>query len=132
MATVRPPTRRIAERLRSRVPGYLPRPPSTRPSWRSRSTCSRRLFVRLEGEAWSRCFQDFAASAFRLELRQGYTMPDEEEDLLAFPESQVPPPGYHYGWVDTVAEAKRQGEAIRRVRIVTRPLRFSTPSGCSW
>jgi hypothetical protein len=88
--------------------------------------------VRLEGEAWSRYFRDFAASAFRLELRQVYTMPDEEEDLLAFQEGQLPPPGYHYGWLDTVAEAQRQGKTIHRVRIVTRPLSFYTQWEFAW
>src|SRR5580698_3089264 len=132
MATVPPSTRRIAAPSRSRATGSLTRPPITRPSWRSHSTCSRRLFVRLEGEAWSRYFQDFAASAFRLELRQVYTMPDEEEDLLAFQEGLLPPPGYHYGWLDTVAEAKRQGKTMRRVRIVTRPLSFYTQWEFAW
>jgi hypothetical protein len=76
----------------------------------------------LEGEAWSRYFRDFAASAFRLELRQVYTMPDEAADLRRFARGERPPPDYHYGWLDTVAEAWRQGKTMRRVRVVTRPL----------
>jgi hypothetical protein len=88
--------------------------------------------VRLEGEAWSRYFQGFQASAFRLELRQVYTMPDEEEDLAAFAQGQLPPPGYHYGWLDTVADAKRQGKSMRRVRIVTRPLSSYTKWEFVW
>ena len=88
--------------------------------------------MRLEGEAWSRYFQGFQASAFRLELRQVYTMPDEEEDLAAFAQGQLPPPGYHYGWLDTVADAKRQGKTMRRVRIVTRPLSSYTKWEFVW
>lgn len=88
--------------------------------------------MRLDGEAWSRYFRDFEASAFRLELRQAYAMPDEEEDLRAFQEGQSPPPGYHYGWLDSVAEAKKQGKTIRRVRIVVRPLSFYTQWEFVW
>jgi hypothetical protein len=88
--------------------------------------------VRLEGEAWSRYFRDFEASAFRLELRQVYTMPDEEEDLRAFQEGQLPPSDYHYGWLDTVAEARKNGKTMRRVRIVTRPLSFYTQWEFVW
>jgi hypothetical protein len=80
----------------------------------------------LEGDAWSRYFRDFASSAFRLELRQVYTMPGEEDDLAAFARGELPPPGYHYGWLDTVAEAHKAGKTMRRVRIVTRPLSFYT------
>lgn len=82
--------------------------------------------MRLEGEAWSRYFTGFTLSAFRLEVRQVYTMPDEEDDLQAFKEGQLPPPDYHYGWLDTVARAVSLGKTFRRVRIVTRPLSFYT------
>jgi hypothetical protein len=88
--------------------------------------------VRLEGEAWSRYFRDFASSAFRLELRQVYTMPGEEEDLAAFERGELPPKGYHYGWLDTVAEAVKAGKTFRRVRIVTRPLSFYTKWEFTW
>jgi hypothetical protein len=76
----------------------------------------------LEGEAWSRYFRDFASSAFRLELHQVYTMPGEADELKRFQEGELPPPGYHYGWLDTVAEARKAGKTMRRVRVVTRPL----------
>jgi hypothetical protein len=76
----------------------------------------------LEGEAWSRYFRDFGASAFRLELHQVYTMPGEADELKRFKEGELPPPGYHYGWLDTVANARKAGKTMRRVRVVTRPL----------
>jgi hypothetical protein len=78
----------------------------------------------LEGEAWSRYFRDFTTSAFRLELRQVYTMPGEADDLAAFARGQLPPPYYHYGWLDTVSDAVKAGKTMRRVRLVTRPLSF--------
>jgi len=88
--------------------------------------------VRLEGEAWSRYFRDFASSAFRLELRQVYTMPGEEDDLAAFERGELPPPGYHYGWLDTVSDAVKAGKTMRRVRLVTRPLSFYTKWEFVW
>lgn len=88
--------------------------------------------MRLEGEAWARYFQDFERSAFRLELRQVYVMPGEADDLAAFQRGELPPPGYHYGWLDTVADAVKAGKIFRRVRIVTRPLSFYTKWEFVW
>ena len=88
--------------------------------------------MHLEGEAWSRYFQDFERSAFRLELRQVYMMPGEADDLAAFERGELPPPGYHYGWLDTVADAVKAGKTFRRVRVVTRPLSFYTKWEFVW
>jgi hypothetical protein len=107
--------------ITSRVSVSLTPRPTASPSWGSRSTCSERPCVRFGGDAWSRHFRDFERSAFRLELPQVHTMPDEEEDLRAFEQGQLPPPDYHYCWLDTVAEAVAQGKTFRRARIVTRP-----------
>jgi hypothetical protein len=76
----------------------------------------------LEGEAWSRYFRDFASSAFRLELHQLYTMPGEADELRRFRAGEQPPADYHYGWLDTMAEARKAGKTVRRVRVVRRPL----------
>ena len=78
--------------------------------------------MRLEGEAWSRYFQDFARSAFRLELHPVYTMPGEADELRRFRAGEKPPEDYHYGWLDTLAAAVQAGKTMRRVRVVTRPL----------
>jgi hypothetical protein len=86
----------------------------------------------LEGEAWRRYFRDFASSAFRLELRQVYTMPGEEDDLAVFERGELPPADYHYGWLDIVADAKKAGKTFRRVRVVTRPLSFYTKWEFVW
>ena len=78
--------------------------------------------MRLEGEAWSRYFRDFRSSAFRLEQHPVYTMPGEADELRRFRAGEKPPEGYHYSWLDTMAEARRAGKSVRRVRIVSRPL----------
>ncbi len=78
--------------------------------------------MRLEGEAWSRYFRDFQRSAFRLELRQVYTMPGEADELRRFRAGEKPPADHHYGWLDTMAAARAAGKTVRRVRVVRRPL----------
>lgn len=88
--------------------------------------------MRLEGEAWSRYFRDFACSAFRLETHQVYTMPGEADELRRFRAGEMPPVGYHYGWLDTVAEARRSGKTMRRVRVVRRPLTDYVRYEFSW
>lgn len=76
----------------------------------------------LEGETWSRYFRDFRSSAFRLELHPVYTMPSEADELRRFGAGEVPPAGYHYGWLDTMAAARAAGKMVRRVRVVRQPL----------
>lgn len=88
--------------------------------------------MRLEGEAWSRYFRDFGRSAFRLETHQIYTMPGEADELRRFRAGEMPPAGYHYGWLDTVAEARRVGKTMRRVRVVRRPLTDYIQYEFSW
>ena len=68
--------------------------------------------MRLEGETWSRYFRDFGSTAFRLELRQVYVMPGEADDLAAFGRGELPPADYHYGWLDTVANAVKAGKTF--------------------
>jgi hypothetical protein len=78
--------------------------------------------VRLEGEAWSRYFRYFRSSAFRLELHPVYTMPGEADELRRFLAGEKAPPGYHYGWLDTMAAARAAGKTVRRARVVRQPL----------
>jgi hypothetical protein len=88
--------------------------------------------VRLDGEAWSRYFRDFSTSAFRLELHQVYTMPDEADELQRFRAGEKPPTEYHYGWLDTVAAAIRAGKTMSRVRVVREPLSDYTRYEFEW
>lgn len=78
--------------------------------------------MRLDGDDWARCFREFKRSAFRLEAQPVYTMADEQDEIRDFLAGKLPPDGYHYGWLDTVAEAAEQGRPIQRVRVVTQPL----------
>ena len=78
----------------SRASGSLTPRRTTKRLSRSRVELSWRPCVRLEGEAWSRYFRDFDR-AFRLELRQVYTMPGEADELERFRAGEThPPPSY--------------------------------------
>jgi hypothetical protein len=76
----------------------------------------------LEGDDWSRMFRDFSRSVFRLETRDLYTMPDEDDEFRRFREGEKPPADLWYPWLDTVAQAVQAGKSVQRVHVVTSPL----------
>ncbi|MFI6174999.1 DUF6879 family protein [Nonomuraea sp. NPDC051191] len=76
----------------------------------------------LEGDDWSRMFRDFRQSVFRLETRDLYTMPDEEDEFRRFLEGEKPPADLWYPWLDTVVQAVQAGKSVQRVHVVTSPL----------
>jgi hypothetical protein len=59
-------------------------------------------------------------------------MPGEQDELARFRAGAKPPPDYHYEWLDTVAQARRQGKVMQRVRIVHRPLTDYTEYEFTW
>ena len=68
----------------------------------------------VEGEAWSRMFRKFRKSAFRLETRDHYAMPDEEEEFQQYLAGEKPDPDLWYPWLDTVSSAVQAD--VRRQR----------------
>jgi hypothetical protein len=46
-------------------------------------------------------------------------MPGEADELRRFQPGEQPPADYRYGWLDTMAEARKAGKTVRVVR---RPL----------
>jgi len=69
-------------------------------------------------------FERFERSAFRLEARDRYNVPDEQETLAAFLDGQQLPPRTpgNDSWLALVAAATASGRTIERVRIAARPL----------
>ncbi|SEL00949.1 DUF6879 family protein [Nonomuraea pusilla] len=67
-------------------------------------------------------FFDFAATAFRVEARDAYAVSAEAEAMRRFLAGE--PYGLEWldGWLRAVAGAAAQGRAVRRVRVVSRPL----------
>jgi hypothetical protein len=67
-------------------------------------------------------FETFERSAFRLEARDDYRVPEEEERLTAFLFGrEVPPRTHDDEWLSLVSRATAAGRRIVRVRIVSRP-----------
>jgi hypothetical protein len=69
-------------------------------------------------------FKGFKRSAFRLEARDDYNIPDEQPVLAAFRSGQQLPPRTpdNNSWLALVAGAAAAGRSIVRVRVVGRPV----------
>jgi hypothetical protein len=69
-------------------------------------------------------FERFSRSAFRLEARDDYNVPDEQQALAAFRSGQQVPPrtSDNSPWLALVASATAAGRRIVRVRVVGRPV----------
>jgi hypothetical protein len=69
-------------------------------------------------------FERFHRSAFRLEARDEYNVPDEQEELAALPAGRELPPRTPENdpWLALVARATTAGRVIERVRMVGRPV----------
>jgi hypothetical protein len=75
-------------------------------------------------EDYGALFERFTRSAFRLEARDEYNVPDEQEALAAFLNGrELPPrtPG-NDSWLALVAAATAADRSIVRVRVVGRPV----------
>lgn len=66
--------------------------------------------------------QNFQASAFRLETRPVYSVPQETELLAAFRRDGSLPDMADHPWVKRVREHCGAGRRMERVRVVSRPM----------
>jgi hypothetical protein len=75
-------------------------------------------------EEYSALFEGFSRSAFRVEARDEYNVPDEQEDLAAFSKGQKVPPRTpdNDSWLALVARATAAGRSMTRVRVIGRPV----------
>jgi hypothetical protein len=76
----------------------------------------------LIGEEFGRLFRSFEHTAFRLETREEYRAPVEEEPLRQFIAGQQPDMARFTNWLTLIRAATAQGRRFRRVRVVSRPL----------
>jgi hypothetical protein len=76
----------------------------------------------LNGSDWREFFDGYKTSAWRLELRPFYTMPQEQEALRRFLEGKRLPQDYWSGWMDRVASYRASGRTIGRVHVIKKPL----------
>ncbi|MFE4590180.1 DUF6879 family protein [Streptomyces laurentii] len=76
----------------------------------------------LDGEAWSRRFDEIEEEAWRLETLPQYLVPQEAREFAAFREGRPLPPYTHSSYMDRVSRQHAEGKRTGRVHIVTRPL----------
>jgi hypothetical protein len=71
-----------------------------------------------------RLFETFQQRAFRLEARDVYAVPDEEERLVAFLSGREVPPRTPAGdeWLAQVERATASGRQMVRVRVLGKPM----------
>lgn len=67
-------------------------------------------------------FRTFEHTVFRLEVRDAYNEPNEQEDLRRFLAGDRGGTWISEGWLDTVRRAITTGRRWSRVRVVTTPL----------
>ncbi|SHF26610.1 DUF6879 family protein [Streptoalloteichus hindustanus] len=86
----------------------------------------------LTGEQLSGYLNTFERSAFRLEVHQVYTMPDEVEELRLFLSGGEKPQGGNVEWHSLVRSNVESGKTMQRVKIVRRPFTDYTRYLMSW
>jgi len=67
-------------------------------------------------------FVTFQRSAFRLETRNRYAVPEEVEPFRRFCDGERPGDEWTREWTDAVRVAVRAGKRMQRVHVVTEPL----------
>ncbi|MEV6161290.1 DUF6879 family protein [Streptomyces sp. NPDC052052] len=75
----------------------------------------------VSGEAFLRLFRNFAYSAFRLEVRTSYGIPDEDEPYRRFLAGEEPGLDWFAPWLDLMRTETGKGKAVERVRVIDAP-----------
>jgi hypothetical protein len=76
----------------------------------------------LLGEAFNALFTSFDRTARRLEVRERYSVEDEEESVRAFLEGRPADLAWFTPWLDQIRQLTNDGRQFRRVRVVSVPL----------
>ncbi len=75
----------------------------------------------LRGEAFDDLFRTFKRTAFHLELKDSYHVPEEAAPFRLFLEGMQDDFAWHQPWLRLVREATAAGKRVTRVRVVTIP-----------
>lgn len=75
----------------------------------------------LQGEAFDDLFRTFDQTAFHLELKDSYHVPEEAGPFDLFMEGKPDDFSWHQPWLRLVRAATQAGKSITRVRVVTVP-----------
>ena len=79
-----------------------------------------RTITAIPGPEWAALFTDFRQSAFRLEIRQHYTAPDEQEEFGRFLAGEEPQPELTW-WTELARGHIAAGRSMCRVRVIVEP-----------
>jgi hypothetical protein len=88
--------------------------------------------VRLGAEWGKKYFDEFTSSAFRLEVRQIYTMPAEQPNLELFLAGGEKPPEHNAAWRGRITAIVASGRTVQRAKLVRRPLTDYLRYQCAW
>ena len=66
-------------------------------------------------------FESFAQDAFHLELRDDYSVPDEDSPFTSWLRGESVDYSYMEPWTQLIRRVTREGKTVRRVRVVTEP-----------
>jgi len=75
----------------------------------------------LTGDDFDNLFRTFEESAFHLELKDSYHVPEESGPFALFLEGRPDDFAWHQPWLNIVREASSAGKSITRVRVVSVP-----------
>ncbi|SUA75174.1 Uncharacterised protein [Nocardia otitidiscaviarum] len=79
------------------------------------------LRPRDEPGLWPSLFAECQRSAFHLEQRDTYAVPEEEERIRRYLSGEEAVPAPSREWPDLIADARSRGVTVSRVRVVTVP-----------
>ncbi|MFG2964923.1 DUF6879 family protein [Streptomyces sp. NPDC048288] len=66
-------------------------------------------------------FESYIQDAFHLELRDDYSVPDEESPFTSWLRGEAVDYSYMESWTQLVRRVTQGGKTVRRVRVVTEP-----------
>jgi hypothetical protein len=76
----------------------------------------------VSGDAFGDLFRSFEHTAFRLEPRERYNSPGEDEPIRRFLAGEPDDLAWNQPWLELMAEHASKGKIVQRVRVVSVPL----------
>lgn len=87
----------------------------------------------ISGKEFGELFSGFAKEAFRLEMLQTFSIPEEQAEIKNFLGGVMRPPSdFNKEWHDMIIDASSRGAIYKRVRIIELPLTLYTKYEIAW
>ncbi|GIE74185.1 hypothetical protein Aph02nite_01350 [Actinoplanes philippinensis] len=75
----------------------------------------------LRADTFQGMFRSFDRTAFHLEVRDVYRVPEEAAPFQRFLDGEPDGPGWQRPWLELVRDVTESGRSVRRLRVVTTP-----------